>query len=136
MVPDWLLGVISKLQDAANAKYADELKSWKQSAAEWIAAQTISRDIGAPIVPFTMPVPVFQVWGANADNTGPVVVRTMDAAEVGDALPPVLPPPTPKLEATPFRTGAVADAARDDAMAADVKQVKTDVAAIRAFLHA
>ncbi len=103
LVPDWLKGVINTMQERSDAKYADELKVWKQAAADWTAAAIITRDNGNMVTAFTKPIPVRVVFGV--DDAGNLTQTTVTDESI---QLPELPPAQPKLQASAFTTGAPA----------------------------
>ena len=103
LVPDWLKGVIITMQERSDAKYEDELKVWKQAAADWTAAGVITRDSGNMVAAFTKPIPGRVVFGV--DDAGNLTQATVTDESI---QMPELPPAKPKVQASAFTTGAPA----------------------------
>ncbi len=103
LVPDWLKGVITTMQERSDAKYEDELKVWKQAAADWTTAGVVARDSGNMETPFTKPIPGRVVFGV--DDAGNLTQATVTDESIQI---PELPPAKPKVQASAFTTGAPA----------------------------
>lgn len=103
LIAEWLQGVVDTMQEKADAKYEDELKGYRQAAADWIAAAVISRDNNSTVAPFAKAVPARVVFGV--DENGNLTQTSVTDLSV---LPPVLPPATVKQPATAFTTGVPA----------------------------
>jgi hypothetical protein len=102
-VAEWLQGVVRTMQEKADAKYEDELKNWKQAAADWVAAGVITRDNGGTVGPFVKIAPARVVFGV--DDNGNLTQTSVTDSSIEK---PVLPPASAKQPSTAFVTGAPA----------------------------
>lgn len=129
--PLWAKVDIQNQQYDSDAKYADELKAYDHSKADWVAVNSRNRELNLPYSDKPL-IPLHTVWGWD-DLLLSIIsdrVREPDVAEPTLPLPPVTDP------GAPLKSGAMAYDQLIEGMLRTlvqaVGQMRADIAAIKA----